>query len=90
MIALSSCACQLANGWVTAGLPTVLLSWNAARPACAAACMSCLASWQLISMSEMQVVQTLSAGVNMVTQYVQPSMTLCNASGSHDVAVAEW
>ena len=37
-----------------------------------------------------QVVQTLSAGVNMVTPYVQPHMTLCNASGSHDVAVAEW
>ena len=38
----------------------------------------------------MQVIQTLSAGVNMVTPYVQPHMTLCNASGSHDVAVAEW
>ncbi|CAL5227040.1 g9937 [Coccomyxa viridis] len=37
-----------------------------------------------------KVVQTLSAGVNMVTPYVQPHMTLCNASGSHDVAVAEW
>lgn len=37
-----------------------------------------------------QVIQTLSAGVNMVTKYVQPHTVLCNASGSHDVAVAEW
>ncbi|BDA41405.1 Glyoxylate/hydroxypyruvate reductase B [Coccomyxa sp. Obi] len=37
-----------------------------------------------------KVVQTLSAGVNNVVSHVKPGVTLCNASGSHDVAVAEW
>ncbi|CAK0759703.1 hypothetical protein CVIRNUC_002718 [Coccomyxa viridis] len=40
--------------------------------------------------TSIKVIQTLSAGVNMVTKYVQPHTVLCNASGSHDVAVAEW
>lgn len=38
----------------------------------------------------LKVVQTLSAGVNNVVSLLQPNVTLCNASGSHDVPVAEW
>ena len=44
----------------------------------------------LLTRNASQVIQTLSAGVNMVTQYMQPHTVLCNASGSHDVAVSEW
>ena len=38
----------------------------------------------------MQVVQTLSAGVDRFLPLMRPGMVLHNASGTHDVAVAEW
>lgn len=38
----------------------------------------------------MQVVQTLSAGVDRFLPLMRPGMELHNASGTHDVAVAEW
>jgi phosphoglycerate dehydrogenase-like enzyme len=38
----------------------------------------------------LRVVQTLSAGVDAIVDRVPRGITLCNASGVHDVAVAEW
>jgi len=37
-----------------------------------------------------QVVQTLSAGVDKFLPLLRPGMALHNASGTHDIAVAEW
>jgi phosphoglycerate dehydrogenase-like enzyme len=39
---------------------------------------------------ELKVVQTLSAGVDWIVGRLPPGLTLCDASGVHDVAVAEW
>jgi phosphoglycerate dehydrogenase-like enzyme len=41
-------------------------------------------------LAELRVVQTLSAGVDRVVGHIPPGITLCDASGVHDVAVAEW
>jgi phosphoglycerate dehydrogenase-like enzyme len=38
----------------------------------------------------LRVIQTLSAGVDRIVDFVPPGITLCDASGVHDVAVAEW
>lgn len=38
----------------------------------------------------LQVVQTMSAGVNAIQHMVPEGVMLCNASGCHDIAVAEW
>jgi phosphoglycerate dehydrogenase-like enzyme len=38
----------------------------------------------------LRVMQTLSAGVDGLVDRVPPGITLCDASGVHDVAVAEW
>ena len=38
----------------------------------------------------LQVVQTLSAGVDWLLPHVPPGVTLCDASGVHDASVAEW
>ena len=38
----------------------------------------------------LQVVQTLSAGVDRIVGRLPASVTLCNASGVHDIGVAEW
>jgi phosphoglycerate dehydrogenase-like enzyme len=35
-------------------------------------------------------VQTVSAGVDWIAHRLSPDVTLCNASGIHDVPVAEW
>jgi phosphoglycerate dehydrogenase-like enzyme len=40
-------------------------------------------------MNELRVIQTLSAGVDWVPQ-TPPGVTLCDASGARDTAVAEW
>ena len=40
-------------------------------------------------MKSLEVVQTLSAGVDWVPK-LPPSVTLCDGRGVHDVAVAEW
>ena len=37
-----------------------------------------------------QVVQTLSAGVDVFTHLVPPHVVLCSASGAHDIPVADW
>jgi phosphoglycerate dehydrogenase-like enzyme len=41
-------------------------------------------------MQELRVLQTLSAGVDRLLARVPPGVTLCDARGSRDVAVAEW
>lgn len=41
-------------------------------------------------MSRLRVIQTLSAGVDWLLPAVPPGVTLCDASGTRDVAVAEW
>lgn len=45
---------------------------------------------QLDSFHELRVVQTLSAGIEMILPHVPQGVTLCNASGVHDGPVAEW
>jgi phosphoglycerate dehydrogenase-like enzyme len=41
-------------------------------------------------MDELRVIQTLSAGVDWLRGKVPAGVRLCNASGTRDVAVAEW
>jgi phosphoglycerate dehydrogenase-like enzyme len=38
----------------------------------------------------LRVVQTFSAGVDAIVDRIPPGITLCDASGVHDVSVAEW
>ena len=38
----------------------------------------------------LKVVQTLSAGVDAIVDHLPEGVTLCDASGVHDVGVAEW
>jgi phosphoglycerate dehydrogenase-like enzyme len=38
----------------------------------------------------LQVIQAFSAGVDSIVGRVPPGVTLCDAAGVHDVAVAEW
>jgi phosphoglycerate dehydrogenase-like enzyme len=38
----------------------------------------------------LRVVQTFSAGVDSIVDHVPAGITLCNATGVHDVGVAEW
>src|SRR5947209_14211700 len=38
----------------------------------------------------LRVVQTFSAGVDSIVGRLPPGITLCDASGVHDVSVAEW
>jgi phosphoglycerate dehydrogenase-like enzyme len=44
----------------------------------------------LARMPGLRVIQTLSAGVDRLLPFVPPGVTLCDASGSRDVPVAEW
>ena len=39
---------------------------------------------------DLRVIQTLSAGVDIVAPHVPPGVTLCDAAGVHDIPVAEW
>ena len=41
-------------------------------------------------MRALRLIQVLSAGVDWIDGLVPPGVTLCNARGSRDVAVAEW
>jgi len=45
---------------------------------------------RLQEMADLRVIQTLSAGVDAVAAHVPPGVTLCNARGAHNSAVAEW
>jgi phosphoglycerate dehydrogenase-like enzyme len=44
----------------------------------------------LADMPDLRVIQTLSAGVEHLLAIVPPGVTLCDARGSRDIAVAEW
>jgi phosphoglycerate dehydrogenase-like enzyme len=44
----------------------------------------------LAHMPRLRVIQTLSAGVEHLLPLVPPGVTLCDARGSRDIAVAEW
>jgi phosphoglycerate dehydrogenase-like enzyme len=44
----------------------------------------------LSQMSSLRVLQTLSAGVDWLLPHVPPGVTLCDAGGARDTAVAEW
>ncbi len=44
----------------------------------------------LTGMPRLRVIQTLSAGVDWLLPKVPPEVTLCDASGTRDGAVAEW
>ena len=41
-------------------------------------------------LDDLRVVQTLSAGVDWIVDLIPAGITLCDASGVHDIAVAEW
>jgi phosphoglycerate dehydrogenase-like enzyme len=44
----------------------------------------------LAKLPELRLVQLMSAGAERVIPYVPAGVTLCNARGAHDPAVAEW
>src|SRR3954462_15098835 len=52
-----------------------------------------VAGWpasQLREVPNLKVVQTRSAGVDWVLEYVPDGVTLCSAKGARDPAMAEW
>ncbi len=44
----------------------------------------------LAKLPRLRVIQLMSAGAERVLPYVPAGVTLCNARGAHDPAVAEW
>jgi phosphoglycerate dehydrogenase-like enzyme len=44
----------------------------------------------LAKLPRLRLIQLLSAGAERVIPFVPPGVTLCNARGAHDPAVAEW
>jgi phosphoglycerate dehydrogenase-like enzyme len=44
----------------------------------------------LAKLPRLRLIQLLSAGAERVISFVPPGVTLCNARGAHDPAVAEW
>jgi len=44
----------------------------------------------LSRMPRLQVVQTLTAGVDWLRLHLPPGVALCNARGAHDASTAEW
>jgi phosphoglycerate dehydrogenase-like enzyme len=44
----------------------------------------------LAKLPKLRVIQLMSAGAENAIPYVPPGVTLCNARGAHDPAVAEW
>jgi phosphoglycerate dehydrogenase-like enzyme len=49
-----------------------------------------IARRQLPHLRELQVVQSLMAGVDRLQQLLPPGLTLCDAQGVHDAPTAEW
>jgi phosphoglycerate dehydrogenase-like enzyme len=45
---------------------------------------------RLAQMSDLRVIQTLSAGVDRLLAFVPTGVTLCDAGGTRDIPVAEW
>ena len=46
--------------------------------------------WTIPHLDGLRVVQTFSAGVDTIVDRLPPGITLCNATGVHDVSVGEW
>jgi phosphoglycerate dehydrogenase-like enzyme len=44
----------------------------------------------LAKLPRLRLIQLMSAGAENITSFVPPGVTLCNARGAHDPAVAEW
>ena len=44
----------------------------------------------LAKLPRLRLIQLMSAGAERVIPFVPPGVTLCNARGAHDRAVAEW
>jgi phosphoglycerate dehydrogenase-like enzyme len=44
----------------------------------------------LAKLPKLRLIQLMSAGAENAIRYVPPGVTLCNARGAHDPAVAEW
>ncbi len=44
----------------------------------------------LSQMAQLRVIQTLSAGVDWLLPFLPAGVTLCDAGGARDIAVAEW
>jgi len=44
----------------------------------------------LAKLPRLQLIQLMSAGAEHVIPFVPPGVTLCNARGAYDPAVAEW
>lgn len=44
----------------------------------------------LAAMPSLRVVQTLTAGIDLLRPHVPPGAVLCNAHGMHDTSTAEW
>jgi len=45
---------------------------------------------RLAEFDQLRTIQTLNAGVEMMLPHVPNGVTFCNASGVHDIPVAEW
>jgi len=41
-------------------------------------------------LEDLQVVQTMAAGVDGLLDHIPPGVTLCDAAGVHDIPIAEW
>ncbi len=44
----------------------------------------------LAKLPRLRLIQLMSAGAERAIPFVPPGVTLCNARGAHDPAVAEW
>src|SRR5580704_10331499 len=44
----------------------------------------------LAKLPRLRLIQLMSAGAENIIPFVPPGVTLCNAQGAHDPAVAEW
>src|SRR6478609_8783189 len=44
----------------------------------------------LPAMASLRLIQTLESGVDWLLPHVPAAVTVCNARGAHDAAVAEW
>ncbi len=44
----------------------------------------------LAAMPSLRVVQTLTAGIDLLRPHLPPGAVLCNAHGLHDTSTAEW
>lgn len=44
----------------------------------------------LPKLRDLRLVQTLSAGVDMLVEHIPPGVTLCDGAGVHDIPVSEW